>query len=436
MAQLRGHDIAIWGLGLIGYTLAGELARTGRRCMVVDIDEERVDRLNRGEIPFSHLPRLPESYAEETRSGRLRATADATDVLGEQYSVHILCIPTEAQGEVDGGTLADVAGRIAREARARPLHVVIESTIAPEWIDSVVHPAFADAGLAHGTDYHLGASPRRDWLTEEGRNMASIPKVIGGDSPEATALMKELYQPICGELVEAPDAKHAALVKIVENYFRYRSILIANELGTMLPKYDMAAVLRMAATKWNMEQYHPSLGIGGYCVPLAKDYLAAEPGVNGFAEQLDAAEDKLFAEIRTALRQHGPLGKVAILGIAYAPEMKIHTRSPGVRLAQELTDQGAEVRIHDPLYSPAEITRITGCEPLAFPDGLAACDSVILVTPHAPYRDIDHDSLLELLGDGTCIVDNLGAWAHRTFPGRLHYAEVGGAGYFNGAVRS
>ncbi|GKQ36649.1 nucleotide sugar dehydrogenase [Streptomyces sp. A012304] len=427
-------EIAIWGLGLIGYTLAGELARTGRRCLIMDIDEERVARLNSGEMPFTHLPKLPYTYAAETRSGMLRATTEDELLLTADHPVHILCIPTEAQGSIDDGTLGHVVKRIANGARARPLHVVVESTIAPAWIDSVIHPAFQEAGLEHRTDYHLGSSPRRDWLTERGRTMASIPKIIGGDSPEITALMRKLYEPICGEIHEAPDAKHAALVKVIENYFRYRDILLANELVTMLPGYDVSSVLRMASTKWNMQEYHPSLGIGGYCVPLAKDYLAAEPGLEGLAEELDSTEERLFSEARRALRKHGRFGTVAVLGVAYAPEMKIHARSPGVRLARELAKDGVTVRVHDPLYSDDEITRITGCAPLRFPDGLAECDSVVLVTPHEPYRAIDREALLAGLSQATCVVDNLGTWAGRAFPEHVRYVEVGGPGYISGPV--
>lgn len=425
-------DIAVWGLGLIGYTLAGELARCGRKCLIIDLDAERVRRLNQGDLPFRHLPALPHSYAQEAHRGALRATGDPGELLTADHSIHVLCVQTERDGNIDVSPLAEVIGQIATGALARPLYVVIESTIAPAWLDTVVHPTFASAGLEHGVDYHLGVSPRRDWLTAHGHAMSSIPKIIGGDTSEAVRMMRALYGPVCGQLLEACDAKHAALVKVVENYFRYRDILLANELGTLMPWYDITSVLRLASTKWNMELYHPSLGIGGYCVPLAKDYLGQEPGLEAFADGLNTEEEKIFTEARSALRGHGRFQTVAVLGIAYAPGMKIHTRSPGVRLARELANEGSTVLVHDPLYSPEEVAQITGGMPLQFPEGLRSCDSVLVMTDHQLYRDIDHERLLANLCPGSCVVDNLGTWSDRAFPAALRYCEVGGRGYFAG----
>ncbi|MBT2677174.1 hypothetical protein J7E95_41615 [Streptomyces sp. ISL-14] len=76
MSTTDNGELCIWGLGLIGYSLAGALARAGRRCVVMDVDAERVARLNRGERPFHHLPNLPDDFGAETRRGALRATTD------------------------------------------------------------------------------------------------------------------------------------------------------------------------------------------------------------------------------------------------------------------------------------------------------------------------------------------------------------------------
>ncbi|GAA1973020.1 UDP binding domain-containing protein [Kitasatospora viridis] len=432
MDDLTGVEVAVWGLGLIGYSLGGELARVGQRCLIADIDTERVARLNAGELPFQHLPELPHSYREEVRAGLLRATSEPAELLGADHPVHVLCIPTERAGQIDDSVLRAVVGRIATESAARPLHLVIESTIAPGWIDSIVHRTMAGAGLRHGTDYHVGASPRRDWLTAPGHTMASLPKIIGADSPAGLQLLRALYSPICTEVLEAPDARHASLVKVVENYYRYRGILLANELGSALPDYDVASVLRLAGTKWNMPEYHPSLGIGGYCVPLAKDYLAAENGLEPLAAELHAAEEKLFTDTRNALRAHGSFRTVGVLGLAYAPGMKVHTRSPTVRLAHELAGQGARVLVHDPLYSDEEIESITGAQPLRFPDGLSDCDGVVLMTGHQEYLDITPAELSVHLGTAECVVDNLGLWRGRVPASGPQYLEVGGPGFYAG----
>ncbi|MFJ8631836.1 nucleotide sugar dehydrogenase [Streptomyces sp. NPDC093568] len=423
-------ELCIWGLGLIGYSLAGALARSGRRCVVMDVDAERVARLNRGERPFHHLPYLRDHFGAEVRRGALRGTTDVGDVLKPDHAVHILCVPTEADGAIDASALSDVVRRLAEGARARPLYLIIESTIAPAWLDSVVHRVLGDAGLRRGLDYHVGVSPRRDWLTDRERSMASTPKVIGGDSPEIVMLMRRLYAAVCNDIYEARDARHAAMVKVVENYFRYRDILLACELSLMLPDFDTAEILRLASTKWNMDLYHPSFGIGGYCVPLAKDYLGTESGAQRAVTDVERTENDLFLALRQMVWRHRPVGRAAVLGIAYASDMKIHTRSPALQLIRDMRERGAEVYAHDPLYSPAEVQGITGVRPLRFPEGLKRCDTVILMTGHTLYRTVDDARLRASLAETVQIFDNPGTWQHREFGAGTLYLEVGGWGFY------
>jgi nucleotide sugar dehydrogenase len=424
-------EVAIWGLGLIGFTLACELAAAGRRCVLMDVDPARVHRLNSGRLPFGHAAKLGERHRAAAASGLLRATTKPDEVLTPAHPVQVLCIPTEADGAIDDGPLREVMRTIAvAEGAARPLHVVIESTVAPAWIDGVAHAALREAGWVHGVDYHLGASPRRDWLTTREHTLATVPKVIGGDTEEAVEAMRELYEPICDRVVLAADAKQAAVVKVVENVFRYRAILLANELATAFPEHDVAAVLRLAATKWNVEEYHPSLGIGGYCVPLAKDYLGTGGGA-GAAEWLaglEEAEAQAQERAQDAALRHAPFEHVALLGLAYAGDLRVATRSPAVAFAQRLHDRGcASLAAHDPCFSAEEITGLVGAEPVGFPHGLRGRDTVMLFADHECYRTVDHDVLLASLDDGTCIIDNLGTWADRWFPERVRYVEVGGA---------
>ncbi|WP_062648092.1 UDP binding domain-containing protein [Streptomyces maremycinicus] len=426
MSTTDDGELCIWGLGLIGYTLAGALARAGRHCVVMDVDPERVARLNRGERPFHHLPYLPDDFGAETLRGALRATTEAADVLEPGHAVHILCVPTEADGVIDASALHDVVMRLAAGARARPLYLIIESTIAPVWLDSVVHHVFGEAGWRRGVDYHVGVSPRRDWLTDRERDMASTPKVIGGEGPEIVTLMRRLYTAVCDEVFEARDARHAAMVKVVENYFRYRDILLASELSLMLPDFDMAEILRLAATKWNMDLYHPSFGIGGYCVPLAKDYLGTEPQAQGAVADFERGEKDLFATLRRTVWRHGPVGRAAVLGIAYAPDMKIHTRSPSLELIHDMRERGVELYAHDPLYPPSEIRAITGARPLSFPGDLRLCDTVVLMTGHTLYRTVDDATLRANLADTVQIFDNHGTWRQREFGDGTRYLEVGG----------
>ena len=105
-------------------------------------------------------------------------------------------------------------------------------------------------------------------------------------------------------------------------------------------------------------------------VPLAQDHLGTEPGARSAVTDSERTEKDLFPAFRRMVRQHGPVDRAAVLGMAYTSDTKIHTRSPALQLIHDMRERGAEVYAHDPLYSPAEIQGITGARPLRFPEGL------------------------------------------------------------------
>lgn len=427
-------ELAIWGCGLIGYTLAQAFARRGRRCVLTDIDPQRIALLNEHRFPLATVPESTISPMEKAERELVRGTTDWNSVVDPAHPIHIVCVPTERDGHPTSTALADVVTKIATSTTAaRPLYLIIESTIAPSWIETVVDAMFHECYWVKGGDYHVGCSPRRDWFIHPHLTLANTPKIVGADSPEGLRLMEILYGAVCERIIVASDAAHAALVKVVENFFRYRNITLANQLAVALPGFNVAEVLRNASTKWNMDLYHPSFGIGGYCVPLAKDYLAESVSAEDLLglSQADATEEQVAQIAREALLTQGELERVAILGLAYMERLKIHTRSPALSLARFLQAQGRYVSVHDPYYSAEEIKAIAGVPAFSFPDDLRNFDSVILLTGHQAYRDISDAELNSYLAEGTLVVDNLGAWRGRSFGASVKYIELGSADYYH-----
>ena len=428
----RSSELCIWGAGLSGHTLARALAEEGWSCLLIDVVPAVVERINRGELPFDYLAALT-SPPDARTAQRLRATLDPSEALTPAHAVHFVCVPTENSNGISPHCLQQVLARMtsARDA-ARPLYLIIESTVSPCWLDDLVYPAFSAQGWIRNVDYHIGCSPRRDVFNDPAFNVRTITKAFGGDSPEMALVLREIYGTICRDLHQAPDAKHAALVKIVENLFRHSAILLANRLTTAFPEYDLSEVLRIAATKWNMDLYHPTLGIGGYCVPLAKDYLAETATEEGAAWLSSIADgDREIAErALQAIFDAGDFKNVAILGLAYAPALKVHVRSPALWIVDYLARAGCCTRAHDPLYNKDEIERILGVAALDFPSGLAEADLILLLTPHSKYAEIP--DLERNIKPGAWVVDNAGHWRNRKFPPGVRYVEIGSAGLLTG----
>src|SRR6202171_5487391 len=350
------REICIWGAGLVGYSLATYLARGGAKCLLIDIDVERVARINAHRVPFDHGTDSFVSLSPESL-GNLRACCTTQWRPVNRSSIHFLCIPTEVSGRICHSALKEVINTLVSfPLQQRPTYILIESTISPGWIDTVVHEIFRNAGWIHKKHYHVGCSPRRDVFGQD-RTIANVAKIYGADSSECSDLMREIYSPFCGRLYQASDAKHAVLTKIVENLFRYQAIMLANQLTYLMPTFNMAEVLSLAGTKWNMDQYHPSLGIGGYCVPLAKDYLAASLGEEG-RTSLTATSDIEPILANCFLRRILEISvarKISILGLSYAPDLRVHTLSPSLRAIRFFSANNCEVSVHDPYYSRDEI---------------------------------------------------------------------------------
>ena len=126
----------------------------------------------------------------------------------------------------------------------------------------------------------MGAAPRRDWFSGGEHTLENLPRIVGGNDEETTGLLISLYEMVCDEVVPARDAYHAAFTKVIENLLRFQGLALANSLALASPGYDMTHVLKLASTKWNIPLYHPSMGIGGHCIPLAPRYALAEGGLD------------------------------------------------------------------------------------------------------------------------------------------------------------
>lgn len=437
LAAVRAGEIGagVWGCGHIGASALFHLAVAGVRCAGYDLSPGRVRDIEAGRFLSTAVKHpAPREATPDTDTAplRLRASTDWRDMIDQNIGLHLICVPTDHGRDPSSAALEDVLPHVCEVIRASgparwPRLVIIESTIVPSWIDQIVLPALARHGLELGRDVYVGAAPRRDWFSGEEYSLRTLPRVVGGTTPDATALMAAFYSLICNTIKPAKDAHHAALTKVVENALRYHGISFANALAVGLPRYDTAHVLSLAASKWNIPLYHPSLGIGGHCIPLAPQYLIAEAGGpekielvrqtvdfnDGYFERLYGAMLRRLLEGRT---------RIAVLGLAYTPDARMEKLSPAFNVIETLRRDGHEVHLHDPYYSDQEVHDLTGAQTLRFPDDLPEYGGVVLVTAHTPYLQ---EEIERHVAPDTVIVDNFGTWRDRAFPPSVSYHEVG-----------
>jgi nucleotide sugar dehydrogenase len=416
--ELLGGEkaIGVWGIGYIGYSSMAHFANRGVRCLGTDVDADKVAKVNGGELPIKNIEYwLGFDSRPLATSGMLKATTEWQQLMSEDIPVHLICIPTEKDDVPYNGILVDVVEKLCGFDKARtksPPLIIIESTLTPNTTEQIIIPAFEKKGMKVGKDILVGVAPRRDWFISPEKSLKNLPRVVGGTTPETTALMGEVLGIVCDTILPAKDHRHAELVKSIENAYRHVEITLANQLSLAYPDIDMRQVLALVGTKWNIGTYHPSFGTGGYCIPLSSQYVLSGTGSADRLSILHSAietDRNLPFMVAEAIIRKGAR-KVGVLGLAYKGDLKVHTLSPTLRIVARLKEKGVAVKVHDPYYKAEEVKQICGVETFRFPADLGQFDAILIVADHRDYQAVSRNQILGNLKGCKLVMDNVGIW--------------------------
>jgi len=360
--------VGVVGLGYVGLPLASALHGGGLRVLGFDVDERKIEMLERGEAYLEHLgAQMSESLAQ---SSRFSATRDFAR-LGEA-DVIAVCVPTPLgrHREPDLGYVLDSARQIGRSLREGQL-VVLESTTYPRTTRDEFLPAMLEEARARGEklrcgeDFFVAFSPEREDPGRKSHDTTTIPKLVGGLDPRSTELAALLYRKGVEQVVEVSSAEVAESAKLLENIFRSVNIALVNELKTILNRMqiDVWEVVDAASTKpFGFMPFFPGPGLGGHCIPIDPFYLtwkAREYGISTRFIELAGEVNRAMPawvvdKVAAVLNEAGkPLkgSRILILGLAYKPGVDDMRESPSLTLIDQLLARGAEVAYHDP-YLP------------------------------------------------------------------------------------
>jgi UDP-N-acetyl-D-glucosamine dehydrogenase len=390
-------DVAIIGAGYVGVPLAHVFADAGKNVLLVDVKQNLVDALNRGE---SHIEDVPsEQLKAHVDAGRISATTDY-DTLHDADAILIaLPTPLSKQREPDLSIIKAAVREIAQRLRKDHL-VVLESTTYPGTTRECILPVLEEAGFVVGKDFHLAFSPERvdpgrnDWTTK------NVPKVVGGITPACTDRAAELYRQAVETIHEVSSPEAAELTKLLENIFRSVNIALVNELAQLCERMgiDVWEVVDAAATKpFGFMSFKPGPGLGGHCIPIDPFYLTWKAREYGFYTEFVELAGKVNENMpyycRSLISQalnHGKQrslkgSRVLVLGVAYKSDIGDTRESPALKLMELLRNAGSEVSYHDPHVPQLNGDRSVSLEPEKY-------DCVVIVTAHS---GIDYDELVE-----------------------------------------
>jgi UDP-N-acetyl-D-glucosamine dehydrogenase len=409
----RRASVGIIGLGYVGLPLSLTAAQAGFRVVGFDINEARVSGLNGGETFMKHVPRS--MLADVIAAGRFEATADFGR-LGELDAL-LICVPTPLtrHREPDLSFVENTVRTIAKTLRRGQL-IVLESTTYPRTTEEVVKPVLEATGLKSGVDFFLAFSPEREDPGNPEFATARIPKVVGGDGPDALRLAEALYGALVVQTVPVSSMAIAEAVKLTENIFRAVNIALVNELKLVYDAMgiDVWEVIEAAKTKpFGYMPFYPGPGLGGHCIPIDPFYLTWK------AKEYDitARFIELAGEVNTRMPYHvvdrlaeavdRRLGKpfsgarVLVLGLAYKKNVDDIRESPSLKLIELIQGRGAICDYHDPFVPTITPTRehptLTGKRSVALDAAtVASYDAVLIATDHdeVPYASVVENAAL------------------------------------------
>ncbi|WP_102961391.1 nucleotide sugar dehydrogenase [Mangrovicella endophytica] len=397
--EARSARIGIVGLGYVGLPLAIAAAAAGFSVLGFDINAARVTLLNGGQSGIRHIPDAP--IAAAIGAGRFEASDDFTR-LGEADAV-LICVPTPLtrQREPDLSFVVSSTHSVAAALRPGQL-VVLESTTWPGTTTEVMKPILEATGLRSGTDVFLAFSPEREDPGNASFGTTAIPKVVGGDGPDALAVAAALYGAIVERVVSVSSPAAAEAVKLTENIFRSVNIALVNELKVIFDAMgiDVWEVIDAAKTKpFGFMPFYPGPGLGGHCIPIDPFYLTWKAREYEIATRFI----ELAGEINTAMPRHvvdrlaealdrrfrrGLNGsRILLLGLAYKKNVDDTRESASLRLIELLEERGASVDFHDPHVAAIPPTRehaaLTGRRSVRLdPATLAGYDAALIATDH------------------------------------------------------
>lgn len=408
--------IAVVALGKIGLPLAVQFADAGHEVVGVDVNANTVDLVNQGIEPFPGEAHLQEKLTELVPAGKLRATTDYAEAIPDADAV-VLVVPLFVNDETWEPDFAwmDEATKSLSEHLTPGTLVSYETTLPVGTTRGRWKPMIEEiSGLTEGEDFHLVFSPERVLTGRVFEDLRKYPKLVGGLNEQGTQAGIDFYEDVL-TFDDRPDlprpngvwdmgtAEAAEMAKLAETTYRDVNIGLANQFAVYADKegIDVEAVIDACNSQPYSHIHRPGIAVGGHCIPVyPRLYLSTDPDASivRTARQFNAGMPAyVVGQVSNVL---GDLSgqKVAVLGASYRGGVKETAFSGVFETVASLEEAGAEVVVHDPMYSDEEIESF-GWHPYHVGEDV---DAAIVQADHKEYQDLSAADMpgIKVLFDG------------------------------------
>lgn len=380
MSECMKEKICVLGLGYIGLPTALLFAQE-YSVVGVDINKERIVKLNQGELPFEEKG-LTELF------GRVKYNFSARDTV-EQADAFIIAVPTPLEESLKVADLKYVrkaAEMITPYLRKGNL-VILESTVPPCTSENVILPILKKSGFK-AKELHYVHCPERAIPGNTLHEMVHNDRIIGGFDDFSRQLATKFYKSFVEGDLYTTDIRTAEFVKLMENTSRDVNIALANEFAKIAAEMNINVwnAINLANRHPRVNILQPGPGVGGHCIAIDPWFLtesSTKAQMIALARQInDSMPNYVLQLIRIAIKNiQNP--KITLLGVAYKKNVDDWRATPTIRLIRLIENEGWEVGIFDPYVKkfPKPTNNLD--------EAVHGTDCIVILTDHDAFNMIN-----------------------------------------------
>jgi UDPglucose 6-dehydrogenase len=402
--------IAVVGSGYVGLVTGACFAEFGVDVICVDIDAEKIARLNKGESPI-YEPGLDQLLQKNLQAGRLRFTTDIAAAVKQSLVIFIAVgTPPKPDGSADLSYVESVAGNIAEHMDS--YKVVATKSTVPVGTGKRIAQIISNHQLTN-TEFSVVSNPE---FLREGAAIADFMRpdrvVIGSSDQQAIAIMRDLYRPLY--LIETPfvitSLEGSELIKYAANAFLATKISFINEIANLCERvgadvHDVARAIGMDR-RIGPKFLHAGPGFGGSCFPkdtaalsvIGRQFSSPTRIVDAVIEVNHLQRVAMIPKIEKLAGGQLEGKRIGILGLAFKPETDDIRDAPALDIIRGLLDQGATVVAFDPVAADEARKVLPMIEYAANEyDAATDADALVLVTEWNQFRALDMNRLRKVM---------------------------------------
>jgi len=394
------EKICIVGMGYIGLPTAAVLCKEGYEVHGVDISQEVVDTINRGEIHIVE-PDLDVAIKSAVEAGLLHASREPIAA-----DVYMIAVPTPFH---DGFVPNIDYVLSATEAIAPYITegnlVILEST-SPIGTTEKMEDVLKEVGVST-EKVSIAHCPERVLPGHIMRELIENDRIVGGTSDPATKAVADFYRKFVGGEVLETNARTAEMAKLTENSYRDANIAFANELSILCDKFeiDVWNLIDLANRHPRVNILKPGPGVGGHCIAVDPWFIVHKGGADAKlirtarevnTRKMEWTISGIVVAAKEFERENGRVPKIACMGLAFKPDIDDLRESPSFAIAKSLESGGHEV-----LFVEPNLERHVDVELSTVEDAITQADIIVYLVAHKEFKDMKLDEKIVLDYCGT-----------------------------------